>query len=213
MKLTTTLKWTALLVFMLPGFLWAHHPMGGSTPTSFAEGIISGFAHPLIGIDHFAFIISVGFLAFFLSRNYFLPAFFISGTVLGTGLHLLAFNLPAVEVIIALSVALGGLLLIWQKSTLKTGFYMALFSLAGIFHGYAYGEAVIGAEPTPIAAYLLGFAAIQYLVALGAMFLISRIAHGTNLSESVILRVSGGIVTGISIVIISDLLLAFSGIS
>jgi urease accessory protein len=32
---------------------------------------------------------------------------------------------------------------------------------AGLAHGYAYGEAVIGAEATPLVAYLAGLALVQ----------------------------------------------------
>ncbi|MGZ5897221.1 MAG: HupE/UreJ family protein [Xanthobacteraceae bacterium] len=33
---------------------FAHHVMGGRTPATFGEGILSGFGHPVIGLDHFA---------------------------------------------------------------------------------------------------------------------------------------------------------------
>ncbi|NES66951.1 MAG: urease accessory protein UreJ, partial [Okeania sp. SIO2D1] len=42
-------------------------------------------------------------------------------------------------------------------------------AIAGIFHGYAYGEAIIGAEMTPLFAYLLGFTVVQLLIALLVM--------------------------------------------
>jgi urease accessory protein len=40
-----------------------------------------------------------------------------------------------------------------------------LAAIAGIFHGYAYGEAIFGAETTPLIAYLMGFTTIQMMVA------------------------------------------------
>lgn len=30
----------------------AHHAMGNTTPNTFAEGLVSGLAHPIIGLDH-----------------------------------------------------------------------------------------------------------------------------------------------------------------
>jgi urease accessory protein len=45
------------------------------------------------------------------------------------------------------------------------------FALAGLFHGHAFAEAVIGAEATPIIAYLTGLAVIQGGLILGAMAL------------------------------------------
>ena len=46
----------------------------------------------------------------------------------------------------------GGL--IASGRTLGTPAWLALFALAGLFHGYAYGEAIVGAESTPLGAYL-----------------------------------------------------------
>ncbi len=37
----------------------AHHPMGGQTPETFSQGLLSGFGHPIIGIDHLAFLIVI----------------------------------------------------------------------------------------------------------------------------------------------------------
>jgi urease accessory protein len=47
----------------------------------------------------------------------------------------------------------------------------------GLIHGYALGESIYGAEHTPLAAYLIGLAVIQSVVALSAMS-IARILHG-----------------------------------
>jgi urease accessory protein len=38
----------------------AHHLMGGKTPTTFADGILSGVGHPIIGPDHLAFLVALG---------------------------------------------------------------------------------------------------------------------------------------------------------
>ena len=42
--------------------------------------------------------------------------------------------------------------------------WAVLFAVAGLFHGYAYGEAIVGAETAPLAAYFLGFALIQFVL-------------------------------------------------
>jgi urease accessory protein len=42
-----------------------------------------------------------------------------------------------------------------------------LAALAGLFHGYAYGEAVVGAGMDPIMAYLAGLCLIQMAIAVG----------------------------------------------
>jgi len=33
--------------------------MGGKTPSTFADGILSGLGHPIIGPDHLAFLIAL----------------------------------------------------------------------------------------------------------------------------------------------------------
>ncbi|NDJ15716.1 HupE/UreJ family protein [Myxacorys almedinensis] len=143
----------------------AHHPMGGNIPASGWEGFLSGLGHPIVGLDHFAFIIAVGLLSALYSRGWRLPMFFLVSAMMGTGLHLLKLDLPVPESIIALSViALGIILLLGKRfnmPALATG-----FAIAGLFHGYAYGESIIGAEAAPLAAYLAGFTAIQAAIAL-----------------------------------------------
>src|SRR5258708_34195202 len=37
----------------------AHHVMGGQVPVTFRDGLLSGLAHPIIGIDHFAAVVAV----------------------------------------------------------------------------------------------------------------------------------------------------------
>jgi len=96
----------ALLVLLVAVPAYAHHPMGGVTPSSFGEGLLSGIGHPIIGIDHLAFVIGIGLAASFLSRGMAMPAFFVGATLLGTGIHLLAVNLPMVEIVISAGFAI-----------------------------------------------------------------------------------------------------------
>lgn len=162
----------------LVGFGWfgivypavAHHAMGGRTPTSFWEGLLSGLAHPVIGLDHLAFVVAIGLLSARQVRGAWLPLFFVVAAMLGTGLHVMAVNLPLTEMAIAVSViALGVLLALGQQ--LSFPLLAGLAALAGLFHGYAYGEAIVGAEMAPLVAYLAGFTVIQYAIAFLAFWL------------------------------------------
>ena len=36
----------------------AHHVMGGRMPSTFMEGLLSGLGHPVVGLDHLAFIVA-----------------------------------------------------------------------------------------------------------------------------------------------------------
>ena len=51
----------------------AHHVMGGVTPETLWQGLLSGLAHPIIGVDHFAFILGVGLMSWFAGQVALLP--------------------------------------------------------------------------------------------------------------------------------------------
>jgi urease accessory protein len=148
----------ALLAVTAPAS--AHHVMGGRIPASFTEGLLSGLGHPIIGPDHLAFLVAVGIAVGAGGLSLALPLVFVAAMAAGVAVHVAAVNLPAVEFIIALSVLLAGFLLA-RGRPLPLAAWSALFAVAGFFHGYAYGESIFGAEPSPLAAYLLGLAAIQ----------------------------------------------------
>jgi len=143
----------------------AHHLMDGRIPANWLEGFLSGLAHPVIGLDHLAFVISIGILSAGRRHGVLLPAFFLVAALGGTGLHLLQVDLPETEVAIALSVIALGLILSLGKQ-LNFKVLVGLAAIAGLFHGYAYGEAIVGAQMSPLIAYLTGFTLIQYLIAM-----------------------------------------------
>ena len=175
----------------------AHHAMDGQLPSSLFGGLLSGLGHPVIGLDHLAFVIGVGLAAANLPHRALMPLAFVVATVLGVVVHLTAADLPLVEVIISLSVLIVGVLLVSGRA-LASAAWVALFAIAGLFHGYAYGESIVGAEPTPLAAYFVGFAAIQYAIAMGAMSVLRGVSAGGATREP--LRVAGGVVAGIGLV-------------
>lgn len=148
----------------------AHHPMGGALPANLFQGLMSGLAHPILGPDHLAFIVAIGLLAAVTSLGGLLPAAFVIAGLAGTGLHLAAVNLPLPEVLISASVLGSGLMLVMRQRP-PLAVLATVAAIAGLFHGYAYGEAIIGAEMTPLAAYLTGFTLIQLAISLGAFWL------------------------------------------
>ncbi len=152
----------------------AHHPMGGEAPQTVFHGLISGLAHPVIGVDHLAFIVLIGIAAALSGRVLAGPGAFIGATLLGTALHLAGLSLPLAEwVILASILGLGALLVTGQRVTGPVA--LAGFALAGVFHGWAYGAAVIGATPMPIFAYLLGFGVIQFAIAMSVALVAGRV--------------------------------------
>ena len=200
-RLSTLIGLVGLLSAAMPAM--AHHPLGGRAPASLFEGIVSGFAHPVIGLDHFAFLIAIGLLAVGQARRYWLPAAFVLATVAGTVLHLLSINLVSVEAMVALSVMLAGGLLVAYRQY-RPSFLFALGGVAGLFHGYAYGESIIGAEPTPLFAYLIGFSIIQYVVMACAVWaggqVVKRVSEHTSLK---LVRLAGSAVSATGLVFLT----------
>ena len=179
----------------------AHHPMGGETPATLGQGLLSGIGHPVLGLDHLAFVIAVGLGAALLGSRFLLPLAFIGATVAGTLLHLAAVGLPLVEAVIALSVAAVGVLVCLDRRP-PLAVFAALFAIAGLFHGHAYGEAVFGAETTPVLAYLTGFAATQYAIAVLAGWAVLRAA------TDVPARIGGGMVAGAGMLLVGEQVIA-----
>lgn len=203
----------AAMAFTLPPSLaFAHHPGGGAAPQSPLDGLLSGFAHPVIGLDHLAFVVGVGLLAAMTPHRRAAPLVFVAATVLGTLVHLMAIDLPAAEFVIALSVAaIGALALSGRPMGLAPT--AGLFALAGLFHGYAYGEAVVGSQTSAVLAYLVGFAAIQYAVSLAAGHAAVKLfGRDQPFARNLGLRISGGVVAGAGAIILGEQLLGLAGL-
>lgn len=198
------------LVFAEPAA--AHHPMGGAIVSTFGEGLLSGLGHPVIGLDHLAFVVGVGLIAATLGRPLLAPLAFVGATILGVAAHLLLLDLPLVEPLIALSVAAIGLALIYGNR-LASGIALGLFGVSGLFHGYAYGESIVGAETTPLVAYFIGFSAIQYAIAAGVALAALRFGSAKTTATGAALpaglRIAGGVVAGIGLVFLRDSALPF----
>jgi urease accessory protein len=177
---------------------FAHHPLGGKIPANFFEGIMSGFGHPIIGFDHFAFIVACGLIAVGIAKGLLIPVIFVLKTTIGTGFHLLSIDLPIPEIVIASSVILFGVLLAIRKrkqniSSTYRFIIIGLAAIAGIFHGHAYGEGIFGAEPTPLIAYLIGFTLIQLAIATCVYLLAQKI------SFKYLMRFAGSAIAAIGI--------------
>ncbi|ELS03977.1 hydrogenase/urease accessory protein [Xenococcus sp. PCC 7305] len=185
----------------------AHHPLGGRTPATFIEGFLSGLGHPIIGLDHFAFVVAIGLIAVLTAkRGLLLPITFSLATALGTVIHLSSIDLPAPELIISVSVFTIGLALAMNRQ-FNLLLLILLGAIAGLFHGYAYGESIFGAETTPVAAYLLGFASIQILISAISFYVGKLAVNQVNDSSSLYLRFAGFTIAGIGLTFLSNAIL------
>jgi urease accessory protein len=171
----------------------AHHVMGGRTPSTFMEGLLSGLGHPVIGPDHLAFLVAIGVVVGVGGLNLALPAVFIVAMAVGVAVHVGGIGLPAAEIMVALSVLLAGIL-IARGRALPVAAWAVLFAGAGFFHGYAFGESIYGAEASPLDAYLLGLVVIQIAITVGFALVARRM--GARTSE-LMPRLAGAAIIGV----------------
>ena len=185
----------------------AHHPSGGEIPSTFSAGFLSGLGHPVIGIDHLVFVIAIGLLAALNNRwGTIVPLVFTVATAIGTGIHLQSINLPTPELIISASVIVMGIFLVKANQT-NLAILIASSAIAGIFHGYAYGESIVGAQTTALGAYLLGFCGIQLAISAAAFYLGKLILNKAIIPPSLFYRIAGFAVCGIGLAFVSSTVL------
>lgn len=153
---------------LLAGPAVAHHPMGGQTPQTFLHGLLSGLGHPVIGPDHLAFIVAIGIAAALVPAGIGLIGAFVAASTAGVLVHLGAVNLPAAETLVAGSVIAAGALVASGRGA-GSGVWLGLAVLAGLLHGYAFGEAIVGADRAVVGAYLVGLSIVASTIAFALM--------------------------------------------
>lgn len=154
----------------------AHHPMDRKLPGTLFEGLLSGLGHPIIGMDHLAFIIACGLIASAYRQALWLPMAFVAASSAGALLHFQGFSLPWTDGAIAMSLISLGAVMAFQ-SRLPVGAAAGLFAIAGLFHGYALFESIIGAEQSPLVAYAAGMVISQYGIAVAAIFAVTLLGR------------------------------------
>lgn len=180
---------TALLILATSTAL-AHpghdHGTGGS-----AFG--TGFAHPLVGLDHILAMVAVGIWAAQRGGRslWVLPLCFVGLMVLGAVGGLAGMPLPFVEAGIAASILVVGLL-VAMAARLPLAAAAGIAGLFAVFHGHAHGTEL--ASGFSAAGYIVGFAlstALLHGVGLLVGFAIQRLP-GSDLSRDILLRTAGG---------------------
>lgn len=170
---SATLAAFVMLVWQMPAY--AHHAMDGDLPQTFLQGLLSGLAHPIIGLDHLAAIVGVGALAGIAGRGIVPVLAFSTAMMAGVALHLGRIDLPGGELLVGLAtLGIGALLIL--RVAISPALAVTLFAAAGVIHGHALGESIVGAEPTPIVAYLVGLFIVQTAIGLVACLAVRRLA-------------------------------------
>lgn len=191
----------AAAVFLSPASAFAHHPLAGKPMTTFAEGLLSGIGHPILGFDHLFFVALVGIAALYTGRRFAAPAAYIAAMLLGCLAMSAGIGLPAKEIVIGLSLlALGGVVLSGRALGLVPA--LAVFAGFGLFHGSAFGDTLAGQEGAiggaVLIGYLIGLGVVQYAIALAAGWLLANSLRAAS-AQAVPARLSGAVVAGIGL--------------
>lgn len=124
------------LLSLIPAAVFAHPGHGVAAP----HDVLHGFMHPLHGADHLLAMIAVGLWAAQRSgrSRWALPAAFIGAMVVGFALGMGGLALPGVELAIAASVLVLGVVvaLAVRMPVIGAATLVAAFAL---FHGHAHG--------------------------------------------------------------------------
>lgn len=153
-------------------------------------GFVSGFLHPLTGLDHIVAMVAVGLWGAYLGAPamWLLPVVFPMVMAFGGALGILGVPLPGTEIGIALSGVLLGLAVAFAA---RPPLWIAagLVGIFAIFHGHAHGTELPHAANA--LTYAVGFVIATGLLHLGgiAFGLLTRYPWG-----SVLVRAGGGVI-------------------
>ncbi len=123
-------------------------------------GILSGFLHPLLGLDHLLAMLAVGLLSAQIGGRalWSVPATFVSVMGIGALLGIFGIPLPFVEYGITFSVLILGIAILFGNSIPEWAAMIAV-AIFALFHGNAHGTELPSVTNTIglIVAYVLGF--------------------------------------------------------
>ncbi|MFV0477308.1 MAG: HupE/UreJ family protein [Parahaliea sp.] len=146
-----------LLRLLITGlFLFASVSASAHEASGVADGFNSGFLHPLLGWDHVAAMIAVGLWGAILGNPalWVLPVVFPVVMAIGGAMGVIAIPLPGVELGIAISALVLGLMVVFA---IRPPLWIAavLVGAFAIFHGHAHGTELPHAANS--LAYSMGF--------------------------------------------------------
>jgi len=165
---------------------------------------LSGFSHPLFGLDHIVVMVVVGLWAANIGGRalWIVPGAFVGAMAAGYILALSGVSLPFVEQGILASVVVLGLL-IAAAVRLPVALSATLVGVFALFHGHAHGGELGVATALPFG---LGFAlatALLHAAGLG-LGLRLRLGFGVGLGKAegaVLSRVLGGVAAATGLVL------------
>ena len=178
-----------ILGIIAPGVVLAHE--GASLPYG---SFIGGLTHPVLGLDHFLAMVSVGILSAQIGGRaiWTVPATFVGVMAFGGLLGYIDIGLTAIEAGIAISVLALGVAIAADRQ-LPMSLAMTVVGFFAIFHGYAHGAEMptVANSVTYAAGFLTGSAALHLFGVL-----LGDIARRYSIGY-VVLRVSGACIAGV----------------
>ena len=182
---TEFLRLFVLMLALLPPAIAHAHSETGTI-----GGFVSGFRHPLTGLDHIAAMVAVGIWGAYLGAPamWLLPVIFPMVMAFGGALGVLGVPIPGVETGIALSGIMLGLMIVFAA---KPPLWVAalMVGIFAIFHGHAHGTEL------PHAANAITYA-VGFVIATGLLHL-GGIAFGLLIRwpwGRVVVRSFGGVI-------------------
>jgi urease accessory protein len=145
------------------------------------SGFVSGFLHPLLGLDHVIAMVAVGLWAALQGRpaTYLLPAVFPLVMAIGGFMGIYGIALPYVEPMIAVSgIVLGLMVAFYLKPAVWVSALMV--GVFAVFHGHAHGAEL------PVAASAFGYA--------GGFLMATTLLHLAGLGFGYVAGVQNGAV-------------------
>lgn len=191
--MTNVTKKLSLAAVLVAG---ASLPALAHTGAGHTHGFISGLAHPVGGLDHLLAMVAVGIwsaLAFSGRGVWVAPIAFVIAMLAGAGLAFAGVALPAVELGIAASVLVLGLMIL-ARVELPVALGAAVVAAFAAFHGYAHGTEASGG----IAAYMSGFAlatAGLHVAGIGLGHLLTRVPYAPRVIGASIAAAGAHILT------------------
>lgn len=170
---------------MTAGPASAHEASAG-----FGGGFLSGFLHPMLGLDHLTAMIAVGIWGAFLRKPaiWVLPIAFPLVMAFGGAVGVAGVELPYIEPVIAASSVVIGLAILsaWRAQVWLAALIVSVFA---IFHGFAHGTEL--PHSANAAAFGMGF-----VIATGILHL-TGIVFGLLVNRpggEIALRTAGGVI-------------------
>jgi len=173
-------------------------------PTNFFEGLLSGITHPALGLDHLTFMVVIGLAAALANTSLLVIVCFAAAALVGIVVHAANFDFGYSEQLVAISVIIAGLLLLTGYGS-KRWIWLPFAVIAGLIHGYAFGETILGANPDVTSAYMAGVLGIVVAITVTVMLATSKVLKVAD-AQSIFVRTAGGVVAAIGFYLLIGLL-------